>query len=393
MDYFERLGAALEDAWSERGRDEEQFPAAAVAVLDRLPPGEAFDRSQLLTHLLDPRRAVPLQLAPLGAFGQPGFTVFHGHGFVVEIYHWLESLSAIHDHPFCGAFTILDGFSVHARYEATRGAALGGRAQRADLQLRALELLRPGAVVPFSLRLHPLVHALVHVPVSSISMVVRTVRTEGYFRYLPPSVALPMEGEAEPLGRQLALLDALAIAGDPSHPERLAAVLERADFEVALRVLSAEWPRTTPAGRAALVTQVRARLGAAAELLAPLLERARRLQEATAVRESLRDPELRLVAVALGYAEHRDQVLELLRAHGVEPLATLHRFVDEAGLFAQGEEASAIIAHGLVEGGGATQALAELRRVYGPAAIDAHEADVVEFCETSLFAVLRAATP
>jgi hypothetical protein len=31
MDYFERLGAALEDAWNEQNREEEQFPAAEVA--------------------------------------------------------------------------------------------------------------------------------------------------------------------------------------------------------------------------------------------------------------------------------------------------------------------------------------------------------------------------
>lgn len=389
MDYFERLGVALEDAWSERNREEERFPAAALEVLARMPPQQAWGRAALLDHLLDPHRPVPLQLAPLGAFGQPGFTVLHGHGFVVEVYHWLESLSAIHDHPFCGAFTILDGFSVHARYEATPGVRLGGRARRVELRLAALELLTVGAVVPFSLQSHPLVHALVHVPSSSISMVVRTVRTEGYSRYLPPTVALPMEGEAEPLGRQLALLDALATAGDPSHQERLARLLARADFELALRALSAEWPRRTPVERGALLELVRPRLGEAAELLPPVLDHALRLQHATALRESLRDPDLRLVAVALGYAERRDQVLELLRARGVDPLACLHRFVDEAGMFGAGEEASVVIGHVLVEGGGPERALAELRAAYGAEAIAAHEADVRSFCETSLLAVLR----
>lgn len=390
MDYFERLGAALEDAWSEWSRHEERFPEAAVEVLADLPPCEAFDRAALLDHLLDPHRTVPLQLAPLGAFGQPGFTVFHGHGFVVEVYHWLESLSAIHDHPFCGAFTILDGFSVHARYEPGPRTPLGGRALRVDLRLQALELLEAGAVVPFSLHAHPLVHALVHVPVSSISMVVRTVRTEGYYRYLPPAVALPMEGEAEPLGRQLALLDALAAAGDDGHAKRLARLLDRADFELALRALSAEWPRRTPAEREALMQQVRLRprLQPHAELLPLVLDRALRLQQATAIRESLRDPDLRLVAVALGYAERRAQVLELVQARGVDPRACLHRFVDEAGLFAAGEEASATIAHVLIEGGSPERALAELRAAYGVEAIAAHEADVLAFCETSLFSVL-----
>lgn len=142
MDYFERLGVALEDAWSERNREEERFPAAALEVLARMPPQQAWGRAALLDHLLDPHRPVPLQLAPLGAFGQPGFTVLHGHGFVVEVYHWLESLSAIHDHPFCGAFTILDEagmFGAGEEASVVIGHVLveGGGPERALAELRA----------------------------------------------------------------------------------------------------------------------------------------------------------------------------------------------------------------------------------------------------------------
>jgi hypothetical protein len=215
------------------------------------------------------------------------------------------------------------------------------------------------------------------------------VRTEGYFRYLPPSVALPMEGEPEPLGRQLALLDALAAAGDHSHAERLGRLLDRADFELALRALSSEWPRRTADERRALVARLRPRLHEHAELLPPVLDRALRLQHATAVRESLRDPDLRLVAVALGYAEQRAQVLDVLRTRGVDPLACLHRFVDEAGMFAAGEEASTVVAHVLVEGGGPARALAELRAAYPAEDVAAHETDVLAFCTASLFSVLR----
>ncbi|MEM7157115.1 MAG: hypothetical protein AAF799_29955 [Myxococcota bacterium] len=388
MDYFDRLGASLQDAWSERGRLEEHFPDAAVEVLQRMPPAEALDRESLLDHLLDPRRPTSMQLAPQGAFGQPGFTVHHGHGFSIEVYHWLESLSAIHNHPFCGAFTILHGHSVHARYEVGPMSARGGRAYRTTVRLSALELVRPGDVVPFSLERHPLVHALVHVPRSSISMVVRTSRTEGYFRYLPPGIALPMEGAGEPRDRQLALLESLAATGDPRLSVRLQAMLEHADFELAMRLLSAHWPGSAPQPRAELLATVRARFGEDADAMQVVLDRALRLQEATSVREGLADPALRLVATALGYAELRSQVLGLLEAAGLEPVETLHRFVDEAGLYDEGEEASAIIAHVLVEGGGAPQALERLRTVYEATAIEGHEAEVEEYCRASIFAVL-----
>lgn len=389
MDYFARLGAAVETRWAAKGRREEDLPSIAQQLLHEHPPREAFDREALLDHLLDPQLAVPLQLAPGTAFGQPGFTVHHGRGFVIEIYHWLDSISAIHNHPFCGVFTILHGFSVHARYTVDTPTILGGRAQHAPASLAGLDLLTQGATVPFSLQRHPLVHALIHVPRSAISMVVRTIRTEGYFRYLPPGLALPMEGEPEPLGRQLALLDALAMAGDPSHGRRLRALLRTADFELSLRLLSAQWSRLEPDERDELLAELRARLGEDVDLIAPALRSAQRLSEATAVRESLVDPDLRLVAIALGYAERRAPLLGLLGAHTEEPLALLHRFVDEAGLFDEEEAASAVIAHALVDGHGTAGALTALRGHYGDEAIAAHEADVREFCAHSIFAALQ----
>ncbi len=359
-----------------------------MEVLARFPPAESLDRDALLDHLLDPHRTALLPLAPLGAFGQPGFTMHHGHGFVVELYHWIESLSAIHNHPFCGAFTIVHGHSVHARYHVGETAPLGGRALRVSMHLESLELLNEGDVVPFSLQTHPLVHALIHVPRSSISMVVRTVRTEGYYRYLPPSLALPMEGAAAPRDRQLALLEALDAVDDPGLPERLGRLLDHADYELALRLLSAYWPGHTQEERAAAVERVRARLGEPASLLTPALDRALILQQTTSLRESLSDPAMRLVAVALGHAERRDQVTALLSARGLDPLATLHRFVDETGLFEGDEVASALIAHVMIDGGDSATALERLRSTYGAEAVAGHEADVVEFCEGSMFSVL-----
>jgi hypothetical protein len=42
MDYFERLGTALEHAWSERNREEERFPTAALEVLEGGGPERAL---------------------------------------------------------------------------------------------------------------------------------------------------------------------------------------------------------------------------------------------------------------------------------------------------------------------------------------------------------------
>ena len=202
---FDALGAELERSWALADRDEERFADIAADALDGM--AERFELEAFLDVMLDPGRGGRQQLAPLGAFGQPGFTAFHGEGFVVEVYLWTDSLSAIHNHPFCGAFTVLHGHSVHAVYQTSRFSRAGARGRLLDVRLANLSRVDTGEVHKFSLRRYPLIHALIHVPVPSVSMVVRTARTEGYYRYLPPSVALPMEPMSEPGSRRVALLE------------------------------------------------------------------------------------------------------------------------------------------------------------------------------------------
>ncbi|MBV1858915.1 MAG: hypothetical protein KUG77_10930, partial [Nannocystaceae bacterium] len=102
---FDAVGASLERAWSGADRDEERFVDLAADALEGL--AEHFDADRFFDAMLDPKRPGRQHLAPTGAFGQPGFTAFHGEGFVLEVYVWSDSLSAIHNHPFCGAFTVL----------------------------------------------------------------------------------------------------------------------------------------------------------------------------------------------------------------------------------------------------------------------------------------------
>lgn len=133
----------------------------------------------------------------------------------------------------------------------------------------------------------------------------------------------------------------------------------------------------------------RSRLGPDAELLAPVLDRAERLQYATALRESLHDPDLRLIAIALGYAEKREQVLSLLRARGMDPLPALHSFIRDSDIFDDSEEAAATVAHALIDGQSAADAFRALQQAYGAATVADHESEIADFCANSLFSSLN----
>ena len=369
------------------GRDEERFPDLAARLLEADPGVLRLDYEALVDDWLDPGRAAQLQLAPPTAFGQPGTTAHHGDGFVIELYFWLNSRSAIHDHPFCGVFAVLEGWSVHARYAVEELEPVGSRSRLVEARLDGLDLVRPGQVERFSLRTHPLVHALVHVPVPSISLVVRTTRTEGYRRYLPPSLSVPLEPVTEPLGGRLELLAALQAADDPRHAEFLTRELGRTSFETAVALLGAGWAGWGEQERQDYLEPVRRLHGPAADAIPKALDQAVRTTEASAVRESLQDPDLRLVATALAYAESRAQVLGLLEQHA-DPSALLHRFVDEAGLFAADEQASADIARALIDGADRPTTLARLEATYGAESVAAHAEPIERYRRYSIFSSL-----
>lgn len=384
VDYFRRLGESLEDTWLCAGRHEEIFPEVARDVLSKLPSSTGFDRDAFVDAVLGRRGSATLQLAPPEAFAQPGITMFHGDGFVVEVYYWLSSVSAIHNHPFCGAFTVLEGHSVHARYEVSSLVPAGGRALVGEVSLAELERLEAGEVRLFSLVRHPLVHALIHVPVPSISMVVRTTRTEGYLRYLPPAVVLPMEAPGDPLARQLALVHAMGRANDPAHERALASMLRAADFETAVRLLSPIWPGSDDAE--GWLDELRPRLGDGVDTIARSLDRALRQNEANRLREQLHDPELRLVATALMFAERREHVFSLL--NGDDPQALLERFIASPAVFAPDEAASAVIATALVKGEGEAGALKRLNDAYGESVVTEQRGNITRYCDRSIFSPL-----
>lgn len=384
---FDAVGASLERAWSGADRDEERFADLAAVALQGL--AERFELDAFFDAVLDPSKPGRQHLAPTGAFGQPGFTAFHGEGFVLEVYVWANSLSAIHNHPFCGAFTVLHGHSVQARYTTSRPARAGGRGQLLDVHLQALERVQTGEVHKFSLRRYPLIHALIHIPIPTVSMVARTVRTEGYLRYLPPSIALPMETLPEPAARRVALLETLVHIEQPGAIERVCGALRSADFETAVHLLSTTWPRADAAVRDALWGAAAELHGDRCEAIEAALSRARRLEEATAIRHGLTDPDHRLCATALAYAQGRHHVEHVLGDADKDARARLHAFIDHAGLFDADEEASASIAHALVEGHDDDALLRDLTERYGDEAIRPQRDEILHYAQDSIFSVLR----
>ncbi len=331
MDWFAETGARLEETWAAAGRDEEAFPELAERVLAEKHPRDAIDLDAFIARTLDPATPLPRQFARPGVFGQPGITAYAGNGFVIEIYFWSSSSSAIHNHPFCGLFTLLRGFSLHVRYRFEQEAEPAPSVRVGRISLDGIEQLEPPSHALFSLRRHPLVHCLVHVPNPSVSLVIRTTRSDDYWRYLPPTIAIRIGADPPDLERRLMLLDFLRRSNDPAWETRFSALIAAHDVGVAIAALSRLYADAAGMTRLPRATALaRDHHGAIIDAVADALARAHRRHRDSVAREQLLDAEHRFVATVLSHADDRRRVLALLRTrYGAAARERLLAFIEQ----------------------------------------------------------------
>ncbi len=391
-DYFARLGRVIDRRWSAAHRDEEALAHIAAEALVEMPPRDAFDPFTLARAFLEPGRPAPRQLAHTGAFGQPAITVHHGQGFVIDVYFWTNCRSAIHNHPFCGAFTLLSGYSLHSVWRYEERARFGPRASLGELTHAGVDLLDAGAIVPFSLRDRPLIHTLMHVPRPSVSMVVRTVRALDYFRYLPPGVCLAMDDADDDVARQMRVVEMFGVSGREEYPDVLCDFLSTVDAETALRTLFATQagaPRGELRDRVEAI--VKRRFGAESDALLAALDEAARVAEIDAVRAELTSDEDRFVASLMLCATNRAQALALTRRRmGDDPVARLASWPERSGLFAETDRAPIEATRAMALTGSLPETLDHLRTTFADEFDDAMADSLARWCRRSIYAPLIA---
>src|SRR4051812_43756227 len=113
--WWDGIGDAVAVAWRRVGNNLSDFAAIAEEVLHSRPAPEGSIAGPALSWLASP--PFPEQHEPVAGFGQPAVTVYRGDGFMVVLLFWVHESVTIHDHRFVGAFSILDGASLHSRYD------------------------------------------------------------------------------------------------------------------------------------------------------------------------------------------------------------------------------------------------------------------------------------
>ena len=402
MKFFDALGARIESAWRQVDYDEARFPAIAARALREAPPSREVGQREVVRWLLE-ADVLPPQDDLAATFGDPPVTVYSGRRFFIQVLLWLEGSTSIHRHGFSGAFHVLDGVSLHARWAFQARRRVSARFLIGELRLEGAEALERGDVVEIT---NDLTHALFHLETPSATVVVRTYAEDEagpQYEYLPPGLALDPFHDDPVLTRKLQGIR-FACRIDPAAGfEMASALIERSDLHTCFAVLElAQHARGGPAQMAPLLAAARRRHGEVVDDLAAALHEALRASKLRHLRAAQHDEELRFFLALLQNLPDRNAIFAQVRRRfpGADARAKVEAWTRAlSGTEVIGvnldDAATGHLFGALLDGCSFPATLERLERVFSPAEVRA-KADALahhreRVCRTALGPLFRAA--
>ena len=305
----EQIGRQLQARWRAARNDHRRFADLAVEVLEEFSPAEKLTADDLVRGLFT-GDVLPIQYDPEGRFGDASITLFHGREFHIDVVFWLDSKTSVHQHGFSGAFQVLAGSSLHARYRFEQTRYLDDHVHLGRLQLSALEVLQRGDVRPI-LPGDAYVHALWHLQRPSVSFIVREharSTAQPQYAYLSPGLEYDPFFTDHVTTTRMQMLRLLHKVDSPLLAETIEAIgREGAPLPI---VRLAQWASQRPAELGQrLVETVRKVDPGYADALDCVLEELDREGRITRVRDKVEDPDQRLLLGLLQHCPDRDQIL------------------------------------------------------------------------------------
>jgi hypothetical protein len=216
MEFFQNIGEQVEERWRASSYSEECFPEIAGQILEESRPHQSLDRYAALKWLVQ-SRSLPRQRNLNDPFGRPAVQVYDGGRFYLELFHWFDSTTQIHQHGFSGAFHVMAGSSIHSQYEFRPRRSFGPNLCVGDARLAAVEVLEQGATRKI-VGGCGMIHSLFHLDRPSVTVVLRTLGTEApspHYAYWPPSIAINPRVGPDLLERRVQAIEALFGADQP----------------------------------------------------------------------------------------------------------------------------------------------------------------------------------
>jgi len=304
------LGRNIEAAWIASGYDLEKFPGLCVDRVSAARIHEVVRPDDVIRWALS--SDLPPQLDAKARFGQPPITVYRGRRFVIDVLFWVDGTTAIHDHAFSGAFSVLSGSSIETTFAFTASKELDGRFRLGQLGITGTALRRAGDVSPIAAGPR-FIHSLFHLDRPSVSLVVRTFTdpVSGIqFRYHPSGFAHQDPFDDEMRDRQVRIVELLLQTEHPDLELQIGDLIARADLQTAFAAVRACMRVRDPRVQERLVRKVRD--PAIASIFRDWLSHEQRLGMLIRARADVVDAELRFLLAVLMNAHRRADALLLV---------------------------------------------------------------------------------
>jgi hypothetical protein len=393
MELFEKIGALIEQRWRAKNFDDASFAKVALGALQEMPPSEYVNYSQIVQWVMSASRLPPQNLAV--KFGEPPLTLYYHDLFYIEALFWLDVHSDIHQHGFSGAFHLLDGSSLHCRYEFDLKERVNARFLIGDLHLKSVEFLMKGDSRPIQAG-RRFIHATFHLDRPTITIVVRTP-TDGeaqpQYSYLKPFLAHDPFTKRELTTRQLELLNVLHEVGHPDYLRYVNTLVSQPDFEATFFILEESHRHLSCADFVNLLDRARERHGHHAELVLPVLQEMRRIERSCGRCQFITKPEHRFLLGALLHLPDRESTFNFIRWHfDSDPVERIINWIEEMAsikiedskepnaLGIRFDESSLLVFKCLLQGLSFAAIKERLKQEYDPGDVEAQQHELQELC-------------
>lgn len=312
MQAIQELGDAVARAWLACDYADDAFATIASQALRQSELLRRSSQSQLNEWFLTETRLPEQQFRD---FGQPALTLYRGHKFYIELLHWLDSTTAIHQHSFTGAFGVFRGSSLHTRYDFKCDHVISSEFILGDLTFRSSELLTQGDVREIGPG-KAFIHSLFHLDRPSITLVVRThslTRSYPQYSYRRPGIGYDPFYKPEPFATRLRLLATLRDSSNINFWSLARELLVQCDPWMTFALLSmVHEPEKTPAGWDNLIELARKRHGGLIDIILQSFEEKTREQNITARRRDIWETDHRFFLALLLNLPHRQAIYKLI---------------------------------------------------------------------------------
>ena len=328
MRVFEELGALIERRWRDQNYAESSFPEIAAQSLSESNLCDLVDPWAII-RWVHSASTLPVQMDLQAKFGNPPITLYVGSRFYIDAYYWLDGTTTIHQHAFSGAFQVLLGSSVHARYQFEVEREINPHFLAGKLYFRDVSMLKRGDVRKISPG-PEFIHSLFHLERPSVTITIRTYKAPNFERqysYLRPNLAINPFFTDVSLIRRVQTVSLILRMKHPEADKFIRELVESSDFQTVYAVLREafdflchrELEEIVGVTRSrdrfeALLDRARRKHGDLVNLLGPVLEEEWRQAEIIRRRAEVKNEDHRFLMALILNVPERTRMLELVKA-------------------------------------------------------------------------------